>query len=148
MPARRMVMHPAHGSPRSDTHRSILIVDDEQDFCAVVTEILQLYGFTVFAANNAAEAFSILERAQPDLILTDVMMPETDGLTLIRKLRSHPLWSKIPAIVLSAKASPEDLEAARRAGASACLPKPFSVHQLRSVIEAYVPAPGYVSASP
>lgn len=141
-------MSPALGTHRSDIHRSILIVDDEQDFCAVVTEILQLYGFTVFAANNAAEAFSILERAKPDLILTDVMMPETDGLSLIRDLRSHPLWSKIPAIVLSAKASPEDLEAARIAGADDCLPKPFSVHQLRSVIEAYVPAPRSLAAPP
>lgn len=121
---------------------SILVIDDEPDFCTVVTEILQLYGFHVYSANSVAEALTFLEKTRPDLILTDVMMPETDGLSMIRDLREHPGWADIPAVVLSAKASPEDMAAARTAGANDCLPKPFSVHQLRSVIEAYVPSPG------
>lgn len=126
--------------------RSILVIDDEPDFCSVVTEILQLYGFRVYTAYSVAEALALLEKMRPDLILTDVMMPDTDGLTMIRDLREHPAWSDIPAVVLSAKASPEDLAAARTAGANDCLPKPFSVHQLRSVIETYVPSPGAAAA--
>ncbi|HEX9681106.1 MAG TPA: response regulator, partial [Anaerolineales bacterium] len=55
--------------------RCILVIDDEPDFCTVVKEILELYGFRVYSAYSVAEALALLEKMRPDLILTDVMMP-------------------------------------------------------------------------
>jgi DNA-binding response OmpR family regulator len=119
--------------------RMILVIDDETSFGSVVGEILQIEGYNVQVAHSAQQAFAILRAETPALILTDVMMPDMDGLSLIRRLRSQRAWSKIPTVVLSAKGTPQDIDAARRAGADAYLPKPFSVAQLREVIRPYLP---------
>jgi CheY-like chemotaxis protein len=126
---------------------SILVVDDEQEFCAVVSEILHIYGFDVYQANSVSAALRILEQTAPDLILTDIMMPDVDGLSLIRQLRANPAHENTPMVVLSAKASPDDLAAAREVGASGMLPKPFSVNQLRGIIETCLPAARRVPAT-
>jgi CheY-like chemotaxis protein len=116
---------------------AVLVVDDEPAFCTVVCEILRTYGFTAYPALNARQAITLLGELTPDLILTDVMMPDVDGLSMIRRLRSHPELSEIPTIVLSAKSEPEDLHAAFEAGADACLPKPFSAQELRDLVKRF-----------
>ncbi len=118
--------------------RTILVIDDETSFGSVVGEILRLEGYEVVVAHNAQQAFAALRAETPALILTDVMMPDMDGLSLIRRLRSRRAWSKIPTVVLSAKGAPQDIDAAKQAGADAYLPKPFSVQQLREVIRPYL----------
>ncbi len=128
------------------TAHTILVVDDEPEFCSVVCEILELYGFAPKAVHDAHEALAYLEHAEPDLILTDVMMPEIDGLTLLRRLRAHPEWSHIPAAVLTAKAAPEALEAARKAGADGTLVKPFSAQELLALVHRLIPEPSPQSA--
>lgn len=117
----------------------VLVVDDEPTFCSVMGDILHVLGCTVRCAYSAAEALEMLETLTPHLILTDVMMPDTDGLSLLRRLRSEPKWSHIPAIVVSAKAMREDAVEARRAGADGWLPKPFSIRDLRAAIQPYLP---------
>jgi CheY-like chemotaxis protein len=114
---------------------SILVVDDEPAFCTVVCEILRVYGFVAHPANSARQAMELLEGITPDLILADVMMPEIDGLTLLRELRSKSGWKTIPAIVISAKCDPDDFTAALDAGANGCLAKPFSASELREIVE-------------
>lgn len=114
---------------------SILVVDDEPAFCTVVCEILRVYGYVAHPANSARQAMELLEGITPDLILADVMMPEVDGLTLLRELRSKSGWKNIPAIVISAKCDPDDFSAALAAGANACLAKPFSASELRETVE-------------
>jgi len=114
---------------------SILVVDDEPAFCTVVCEILRVYGYVAHPANSAKQAMELLEGITPDLILADVMMPEIDGLTLLRELRSKSGWKAIPAIVISAKCDPEDFTDAFDAGANGCLAKPFSASELREIVE-------------
>ena len=113
---------------------TVLVVDDEPAFCTVVCEILRTYGFSAHQALSARHAITLLSEFTPDLILTDIMMPDVDGLSMIRKLRSDPELSQIPTVVLSAKSEPGDIHAAFEAGADACLPKPFSAQELRELV--------------
>jgi DNA-binding response OmpR family regulator len=121
---------------------SILLVDDEPDFCAALHDILEAAGFDVYNAPNAELALEILENHTPNLILTDVMMPGVDGLSFVRKVRARSDWAKIKTIVVSAKGMPEDIAAARNAGADAYLTKPFSARDLTEAVQAIAPTAG------
>lgn len=116
--------------------QSILVVDDEPSFSAVLSEILRSFGYLVNQANSVSHAIAILEEEIPDLILTDVMMPGIDGLSFVRRIQSDSLLSSIPTIVVSAKHQPSDIEAGELAGADAYLVKPFSAIELREAVQA------------
>jgi len=124
-----------------EIHRNVLVVDDDTVFCEIMREILQTQGYDAHIAYNVEEALQTLEMVPIDLILTDVMMPDIDGLTLIRRIRSHWWTRSIPTIVISARVMPEEVEAARRAGADAFVSKPFSIPHLLGTINAAL-APG------
>jgi CheY-like chemotaxis protein len=116
----------------------VVVVDDEPDFCTVVGELLKSQNLVVHMAYGALEGLSLIENVRPDLVLTDVMMPQVNGLELIRRLRADPVLSCVPTIVVSALVRSEEKEAALRAGADAFIPKPFSVRQLREAIAQYL----------
>jgi len=118
----------------ASNNRTIIVIDDEHAFCDVVCEILDALGYNTRQAYNAHQAITLLQEITPDLILTDVMMPELDGLTFIRQLRSEPKWSEIPIIIVSAKATKADRDAAEDAGADGYLIKPFSSLELEELI--------------
>ena len=118
-----------------------LVVDDDTVFCEIMREILVGHGFEVRIAYDVREALQIMDVIPIDLVLTDVMMPEIDGLTLIRSIRSHWWTKSIPTIVISARVMPEEVEAARCAGADAFVQKPFSIRQLMGTIDSTL-APG------
>jgi two-component system response regulator VicR len=117
----------------------ILVVDDERPFCDVVREILSSYGFEVHTANDVEGALARLGDLQPDLILLDVMMPKINGLALLRHIRKHPVLSKTPTLVVSAKTMHEDRRRAAQAGADDFLAKPFTMQELRSAVDAFLP---------
>ncbi|MCK4692370.1 MAG: response regulator [Anaerolineales bacterium] len=117
----------------------VLVVDDDTSFCTIMREFLKADGFKVHLAYDVPHALSLLERITPDLILADIMMPDIDGLCLIRNLRSKPAWEHIPTIVVSARTMPEERAAAKEAGADAFVPKPFSFKDLRTTINAFLP---------
>ncbi|MCH8339419.1 MAG: response regulator [Chloroflexi bacterium] len=120
-----------------ETSRSILVVDDERGFCDVVTVILESQGYQVQQAHHANDALGLLDETTPDLILTDMMMPEMDGVGLIKRLRETPKWANIPVVVISAYSEPEVQENAFAAGATGFISKPFSASELRSTVGAY-----------
>jgi CheY-like chemotaxis protein len=113
---------------------TILVIDDEPALRSVLSTMLEVFGYSVVEAGSATFALSLLEEIKPDLILTDVMMPDMDGLTLIRRMRSEPSWSDIPVLVISAKTTPDDRMAAEMAGASGFLAKPFSAADLKAAL--------------
>jgi DNA-binding response OmpR family regulator len=119
-----------HAEPQT----TILVIDDEQSFCEVVAEILINDGYDVHKAFSATQAEQILENVDPELIILDIMMPDTDGLTLVRRLRSSLRFESTPIIVSSAKYLQEDKTAAIESGANAFLSKPFSSKDLRAAI--------------
>jgi CheY-like chemotaxis protein len=116
----------------------VMVIDDEPDFCTVVSELLGIADVRVHQAHNAGEAIRLLEQATPNLILTDVMMPGMDGLDFVRHVRSDPDLRAIPTIVVSARVRPEDREAARLAGADDFLAKPFTWRELLHTIDPYL----------
>lgn len=117
---------------------SILVVDDDPTFCAIMRELLSRNGYEVKRVYSVLEAIEELEQAIPDLILTDIMMPDVDGLSLIRALRSHEAWSRIPTVVVSARVLESDRVAAREAGADDFIGKPFTFKRLTSTIQPYL----------
>jgi CheY-like chemotaxis protein len=117
---------------------SVLIIDDELTFVAVMGEVLESFGFQVHQAYSVSQALTVLESVTPDLILTDLRMPDSDGIELLEQLRTDPAWGHIPKIVVTAKASSADLTEARKAGADGFLRKPFSVRELRAAITPFI----------
>ena len=80
----------------------ILVVDDTALARDAVARLLETEGFQTERAANGREAYAKLYTQKPDLVLLDLMMPELDGITLLRMIRRHPLWETIPIIVLTA----------------------------------------------
>jgi CheY-like chemotaxis protein len=124
--------------PASAKRNSILVVDDDPIFCSIMHELLCRHGYRVRIAFSVAEAIELLDGWRPDLILTDVMMPDVDGLSLVRTLRSNPGWRRIPTVVVSARVMDLDRQAATDAGADDFLEKPFSFQRLHSMIDGYL----------
>ena len=111
----------------------ILLVDDEPDMLENCSRILSRQGHTCMTAANGREALAILERERPDLLVTDLKMPEMDGMALLR--HAHELDPALPVIMLTAFATIESAVAAVKEGAFDYLPKDFSVDQLRVAVE-------------
>lgn len=79
----------------------VLVVDDDEDNRVVVSELLEQAGYIALSAENGAEALALLQGGlDPDLILTDLMMPEMSGWDLCEALKASPTWRSIPIIVL------------------------------------------------
>lgn len=117
----------------------VLLIDDEVAYAKVIGEALKKHGFDVVIAGNAGEALEIFQQTKPSLILLDVMMPEIDGLTLLKWLREHSEQEDLPIHVVSAKAQEADKQAALKAGANGFIAKPFSLDELLQTVGSYLP---------
>jgi CheY-like chemotaxis protein len=84
----------------------ILLVDDESDFRTSLALLLDAYGHEVYAAESALEAWEILQRENPQVLITDLMMPRMSGLDLCRRVREDPKWEALPIVMLSAAPAP------------------------------------------
>ena len=85
--------------------KKILLVDDDSDFVEAVTLILRPKKFEVVAAYNGKEGIEKVKSERPDLVVLDVMMPEKDGYSVCKELKSDPRWSHIPILLLTAVVS-------------------------------------------
>ena len=104
----------------------ILIVDDEDDIREVAQLSLEMVGgWRVLTASSGAEALTLAARERPDAILLDVMMPEMDGPTTFRHLRSAPSTHDIPVILLTAKVSAHDRHPFGELAVAGVIAKPF-----------------------
>ena len=103
----------------------ILIVDDTKPVAESIADILQMEGYEVHIAANGVHALNTMASRIPDMVITDLLMPEMDGLSLIRKIRSSEKYSAVPVIVLTADASEESARMGKEAGADLLLTKPF-----------------------
>jgi CheY-like chemotaxis protein len=108
------------------TPSSVLLIDDEEDIRAVAAMSLRrVGGFTVVAVASGPAGIAEAERAPPDVILLDVMMPGCDGPTTLRRLRAEPRTARIPVIFITAKAQRRELDAFLAMGAEGVIIKPF-----------------------
>lgn len=117
---------------------TVLLIDDEKPYAEIIKSVLESLDIDVLIACDSKEALNFLQQIIPDLILLDVMMPDVDGLTLLRWLREHS-EKDIPIHVVSAKAMTEDREAALSAGADGFLAKPFAIKDLQELVGRYLP---------
>jgi class 3 adenylate cyclase len=112
------------------TKSTILIVDDNADLRAYVSQVLSQVGHQVITARNGAEGYQAAAAHQPHLIITDLMMPVVSGLEMIQQLRSDEQLRGIPIILLTAKADEDTRIAGTEQGADAYLSKPFNNREL------------------
>ncbi len=122
---------------RSDDQRKatkVLVVEDNQDVLRLINAQLSSE-HSVFLGQNGLQGLELARRELPDVVVTDYMMPELDGLGLINALRSEPRTANIPIIMLTAKSRVEDRLDVREAGADIYLTKPFSPRELRASIK-------------
>ena len=111
----------------------VLVVDDNKDIVWLIKESLS-EAYTIVEAYGVEEAIRLMEKQTPALIITDIMMPEIDGMELISRVKSDKFTRHIPLIVVSARISEHDQAEGLDLGADAYLTKPFSAVVLRSVV--------------
>ena len=113
---------------------TILIVDDSATMRALVRAALEVDAHAVVEAPNGAAALSALAHTTVDLVITDVIMPEMDGLSLTRALRDDARFRDVPILVLTTEATGAGKERGRTAGATGWLVKPFHPDTLRDTV--------------
>ncbi len=116
--------------------KRILIVDDDRTLRKILKRHLENQGYLVEAVPSAVEALDLFEIEPPDLVVSDVMMPEMDGFEFCRRLRSHPSGKLLPFIFLSSKGELDDRIEGHSRGADDYLIKPFEPLELVAKIEA------------
>ncbi len=116
--------------------QKILYVEDEPDIQTITSMALETFGnFTLKICNNGKEALECIESFEPDLVLSDVMMPEMDGPTLLQNLKNNPKFQNIPVIFTTAKAQLHEIEHYKELGAANVLSKPFNLTTLSSELQ-------------
>ena len=125
--------------------RRILVVEDDIRNVYALTNLLEPRGARIEIARNGQEAIETLERSAEDpskaidLVLMDVMMPVMDGLTATRRIRDDARWARLPIVMLTAKAMPDDQEKCVAAGANDYMAKPIDVDKLLSLVRVWMP---------
>jgi CheY-like chemotaxis protein len=115
---------------------TIMVVEDEPINMMLITEVLNKMGFEVIGANNGKHALEILPRHEPELIFMDVNMPEMDGYTATRQIRTmEEPYRSIPVIALTADAMQGDKEKCMEAGMTDYLSKPFRLEEIEAVLK-------------
>ncbi len=114
----------------------ILAVDDDNEVLETVGRVLQHEAYDVSLANSAAQAMTLLDARTPDLLILDIIMPETDGITLCRQLRRDSRFIPLPILFLTAKGGTDDIVSGLDAGADDYVIKPFELAELRARIAA------------
>jgi CheY-like chemotaxis protein len=118
----------------------ILVVDDDQDTRDLLDWVLKRAGADVVAVGSAKEAFEALEKERPHILVSDIAMPEEDGLSLMRRVRALPRehGGRIPAIALTAHSMVQDRLQSLRAGFQSHVPKPVVPEELVEVVTSVV----------
>ncbi len=124
---------PAKESKRNAKEYTLLLVEDNSDLLQVMARLLS-HEYNVMAAHNGKEAIDIISNNDIHLIISDIMMPDTDGLQFCKYIKSHLETSHIPVILLTAKDREEDRIEAYQSGADAYIKKPFNLSLLQARI--------------
>ena len=117
----------------------ILIVEDNEKNLKLVRDLLQFKGYRTLEAETAEDGIRLAQAKQPDLILMDIQLPGTDGITALHQLRAEPRTASIPVIALTAFAMKDDRQRFLDAGFDGYLDKPINVktfpEQVRQIYE-------------
>jgi two-component system chemotaxis response regulator CheY len=116
---------------------NVLIVDDSGAMRSVIKKVIAISGFKLdqcIEAGNGREALEKLKQNWVDVIVSDINMPEMNGLELLKALKQDPLYQNIPTIVISTEGSSERMHEALEAGAKEFIKKPFLPEDIRRVL--------------
>lgn len=114
---------------------SILVVDDNQELATFLTELFSARHYRVLTAGNGEEALKIAIKSNPDIIISDIMMPVMDGIELCIKLKNDLLTSHIPVILLTAKQGEQNIISGYESGADMYVEKPFNTQALELMVQ-------------
>ena len=131
---------------------TILIIDDEIVLILMLKKILSMANHNIITANSGSSALTSLAKNRVDMVITDLMMPEMDGLALLRDIRANKNSKDLPVIVLTGVGAKDLRDQARQLGANAILTKPIGSQELLQVIDgllaASTPAPEQEQTKP
>ncbi|MEO0034729.1 response regulator [Phaeospirillum tilakii] len=119
--------------------KCILAVDDSKTMRDMVSFTLRGAGYTVIEAENGVAALRALQGQKIDVVITDVNMPEMDGITLVRRLRGLPSHAGTPILILTTESEQAKKEEGRAAGATGWIVKPFSPEKLLQIVAKVCP---------
>src|SRR3954451_20514684 len=125
---------PAGGAPGAKPEARLLVVDDEPNIVELLSVSLRYAGFEVSTATSGLAAVTEARRFRPDLIVLDVMMPDMDGFTVVRRLRGEGL--RVPIVFLTARDGTEDKITGLTLGGDDYVTKPFSLEEVLARIRA------------
>jgi two-component system cell cycle response regulator DivK len=117
---------------------TILYVEDNPDNRNLLRRILMAEGFEITLAETANQAFQILETLRPDIILTDINMPDMDGYTLTAKIRAMPNMTGIPIVALTANVMKGDKEKSLEAGCDGYIQKPIDIDTIAAQVDKFI----------
>jgi two-component system cell cycle sensor histidine kinase/response regulator CckA len=112
----------------------VVVVDDDTSVLAVLCAYLEKMGYRVTGLSSATEGLKVVSQSPPDIVLSDIGMPGMDGIELCKLLKAQ--LPKLPVILMSGQASSIEGDRIRLSGASALLPKPFTMRQVTEVLNA------------
>ncbi|MFC2323881.1 MAG: response regulator [Bacteroides sp.] len=115
--------------------KKILIVDDSESIREVVSFTLENEGFEVLVANDGTDALKFLDGREIDMIITDLHMPEMDGITLIKHVREMEAYQRIPILFLTTESQTAKKMEAKEAGATGWIIKPFVPAKLIAALQ-------------
>ena len=116
---------------------NVLVVDDSNSMRAVIKKVISLSGFKVdrcFEAANGREALAVLTNDWVDVIISDINMPEVDGLELLSNLQQDALYRDIPVVIVTTEGNNERVQEALELGAKGFIKKPFFPEELKRVL--------------
>jgi signal transduction histidine kinase/DNA-binding response OmpR family regulator len=116
----------------------ILVVEDNEDLRNFIIDIFHIQGINCIAAENGEIGFQLAQEHFPDLIISDLMMPICDGITMAKRILSNENTNHIPIVLLSVKSALESKLEGLKSGAIAYLPKPFNVKELLNLVESLI----------
>ena len=119
-------------------HPPILVVDDKWSNRALLVDLLTGLGFDVHEATNGEEALAKIGQINPQVIMTDLVMPQMDGFELIRQLRANPIFKETLIIALSASVFEEDEQKSLTAGSDAFVRKPIDALELFEILRQHL----------
>lgn len=113
----------------------VLLVDDEPVLRSALRQYLEFAGHAVDEAYDGDDALARAQRDRPDVVVSDVLMPRRDGMSLCRAMRANPALSRVPFLFITARGSPPELAGEIEQIADGCVVKPFEPDQLLQAIE-------------
>jgi DNA-binding response OmpR family regulator len=126
---------------QNGTKHTALVIEDDQIIVTLLEHMLSRQGYGVRTAVDGKQAIDFVETLQepPELVLLDVMLPYIDGFELLRKIRQHETWNKVPVIMLTAKGQEQSVVRALDDGANDYVVKPFRPKELLARIRRLIP---------